>query len=77
MVDRKYTAEELVSDGVSKKDIVNELHGKSSAAWKFLVKELKVRVAFLPVPLRFFTSISKHSSIFSESLPLFLVLGEK
>ena len=48
MVDRKYTAEELVSDGVSKKDIVNELHGESSAAGKFLVKELKVRVAFFP-----------------------------
>lgn len=28
MVDRKYTSEELVTDAVGKKDIVNELHGE-------------------------------------------------
>jgi len=30
MVDRKYTSEELATDAVGKKDIVNELHGESN-----------------------------------------------
>jgi len=37
MVDRKYTSEELVSDAVGKKDIVNELH--AHGAEKFLFEQ--------------------------------------
>ncbi|CAG5082830.1 Oidioi.mRNA.OKI2018_I69.PAR.g10216.t1.cds [Oikopleura dioica] len=40
MVDRKYSAEELVSDGVSKKDIVNELHAHGAEAFLLEMKVL-------------------------------------
>ena len=72
MVDRKYTAEEVVSDGVSKKDIVNELHGRSSAARKFLVKELKVRVILSHTFKVFYFNFRTFIDIFEGSLPLSL-----